>query len=261
MVRKRGRWGLPRLVKGLRVHKYFTDLIGSGHKIHLTLIDPDKPCDVERASKMMVEAGTDGFLIGGSLGVTPEDASSIAKILKEHGLPVIIFPGNLNCLTPEADAILFMILMNSLDPYYIIGAQVAGAPLVKKYGLEPLPTGYVVVYGGSAVAHVGRIVPIPEKKPEIIAAYALAAEMLGLKYFYIEAGSGAPKPVPPSFPRAAKTATQDLIIIVGGGIRDPDTARELALAGADIIVTGTIVEEDPEKAKKIIRAIKTISSR
>ncbi len=243
----------------MKVHDYIIEKLEK-KKLHFTLIDPDKGVsDIEKIAKQMHEAGTDAFLIGGSLGVTPEDASKIARILKETGLPVIIFPGNLNCLTPEAHAVFFMILMNSLDPYYLMGAQVAGAPIIKKYNLEPLPTGYIVVYHDTAVAHVGRIIPIPPSKPEIIAAYAMAGEMLGLKYLYIEGGSGAPKPVPYSFPTYAKKYS-NLIILVGGGIRDPETARQMAASGADIIVTGTIVEKDPDMAKKIIAAIKSVPS-
>lgn len=239
-----------------KVHDYIVEKLEK-EKLHFTLIDPDKGIDhVEKIGKQMYEAGTDAFLIGGSLGVTPEEASEVAKILKETGLPVIVFPGNINCLTPEADAVLYMILMNTMDPYYLIGAQLAGAPIIKKYGLEPLPTGYVVVYQETAVAHVGKIIPIPRNKPEIVAAYAMAGEMLGLKYLYIEGGSGAPVPVPYDFPKYAKKHS-NLIIIVGGGIRDPDVAKNMVKSGADIIVTGTIVEKDLRKAKKIISAIKS----
>ncbi len=240
-----------------KVHEYITSRIEKGEKLHFTLVDPDKSLDkIDKIAKDMVEAGTDAFLIGGSLAVTPEEASETAKTLKEYGLPVIVFPGNINCLTKEADAVLFLLLLNTTDIYYVIGAQLAGAPIIKKYGLEVLPTGYIVVYQDSAVAHVGRIVPIPVKKPEIIASYALMTEMLGLKYLYIEGGSGASHPVPTSFPRAAKKSTENLIVIVGGGIRSPEVARELALNGADIIVTGTIVEESMEKARKIVNALK-----
>ena len=243
----------------MSIHRYIVDRIESGEKLHFTLIDPDKPLEnIDRIAGEMVDAGTDAFLIGGSLGVTPEEASETAKTLKKHGVPVIIFPGNINCLTPEADAVLFMILLNSLDPYYLMGAQLAGAPIIRKYGLEPLPTGYLVVYGSSAVAHVGRVVPIPENKPEIAGAYALAAEMLGLKYLYIEGGSGVPEPVPPSFIAASRKASDKLVIIAGGGIRDPDTAKAVALAGADILVTGTIVEKDPDRAREIIRSFKSL---
>ncbi|MEM2579009.1 MAG: geranylgeranylglyceryl/heptaprenylglyceryl phosphate synthase [Desulfurococcaceae archaeon] len=244
-----------------RIHKYIVNKLKGEGKLHFTLIDPAKSIsDLEKISEEAASAGTDAFLVGGSLAVTPEEASSTARALKKHGLPIIVFPGNLNCLTPEADAVLFMTLMNSAEPYYIMGAQVQGAFLVKKYGLEALPTGYVVVYGSTAVAHVGRVIPIPENRPEIIAAYALAAEMMGMKYFYIEGGSGAPQPVPHTFPSIVKKYAKELVVIVGGGIREPEVASKIASAGADIIVTGTIVEEDYEKAVKIIKAIKAAPS-
>ncbi len=241
-----------------RVHEYIQGKLSNNEKLHFTLIDPDKiddPGKLEETVYKLVEAGTDGFLIGGSLAVTPDEASQTARILKKTGLPVIIFPGNINCLTPEADAVLFMILLNSLDPYYLIGAQVSAAPIIYKYGLETLPTGYLVVYGETAVAHVGRIHPLPQNKPEVALSYALAGEMLGLKYLYLEAGSGAPRPIPPAYPALIKKHTK-LTLIIGGGIKSPLIARELVLNGADIIVTGTIVEEDPEKAANIIKAIK-----
>lgn len=241
-----------------RVHEYLSSRVRSGEKLHFTLIDPDRVGSLEslrETAEKMVAAGTDAFLIGGSVGVTPEEAGNTAKALKEFGLPVIIFPSNLNCLTPFADAVLFMVLMNSMEPYYLMQAQVAAAPLIAKYGLETLPTGYLVIDQGTAVAHVGRVYPIPRNKPEIVVAYALAAEMLGIKYIYLEAGSGAPEPVPPSFPRAVKKYTK-LVTIVGGGVRSPEIARSLVEAGADIVVTGTIVEQDPGLAEKIVKAIK-----
>lgn len=241
-----------------KVHELLSSRVRSGEKLHFTLIDPDKVDSLEtlrEIARRMIDAGTDAFLIGGSVGVTPEEAGNTARVLKEFGLPVIIFPSNLNCLTPVADAVLFMTLMNSLEPYYLIQAQVSAAPLIAKYGLEPLPTGYLVVDQGTAVAHVGRIYPIPRNKPEVVAAYAMAAEMLGIKYLYLEAGSGAIEPVPPSFPRSVKKYTK-LITIVGGGIRSPEVATSLVEAGADIVVTGTIVEQDPILAEKIVRAVK-----
>jgi len=245
-----------------RVHEYIVKKVESGEKLHFTLIDPDRvrnPDDLEKLADTIKSYGTDAFLIGGSLGVTPEEADRVAKILKKTGLPVIIFPGNLNCITRYADAIMYMVLMNSLDPYYLIEAQVAAAPLVKKYGLEPLPTAYIVVYSGTAVAHVGRVNPIPVNKPEIVLAYAWAAEMLGMKYIYLEAGSGAPEPVPASLPKIVRENT-NLIIIVGGGIREPEVVVKLAESGADIVVTGTIAESDPEKLAAIIKALKSLST-
>lgn len=242
-----------------RVHEYITGKIARGEKLHFTLVDPDKPFTregLEKTAKLMAEAGTDAFLIGGSIGVTPEEAGEAAGVLKETGLPVIVFPGNINCLTPRADAVLFMVLMNSNEPYYLMMAQVAAAPLVKKYGLEPLPTGYIVVYPDTAVSHMGRVQPIPVGKPEVVLAYALAGEMMGFKYIYLEAGSGSQQTVPPSFPAIVKKYT-GLVTIVGGGIRSPEQAREMVKSGADVIVTGTIVEKDPELAVKIVKAVKS----
>ncbi|MEM2025510.1 MAG: geranylgeranylglyceryl/heptaprenylglyceryl phosphate synthase [Desulfurococcaceae archaeon] len=242
-----------------RVHGYITSRISGGGKLHLTLVDPEKSSDIERLeriSESMVAAGTDGFLVGGSLAVAPEEADLIVKALKKHNLPVVIFPGNINCLTPRADAVLFMVLMNSVEPYYLMQVQVLAAPLIAKYNLEALPTGYIVVGQDTAVAHVGRTYPIPRSKPEIVSAYAMAAEMLGFKYIYLEAGSGAHQPIPLEFPLAVKKYTK-LITIVGGGIRSPDVAEKLAKSGADIIVTGTIVERDPELAAKVIKALKS----
>ncbi|MCC6053574.1 MAG: geranylgeranylglyceryl/heptaprenylglyceryl phosphate synthase [Desulfurococcaceae archaeon] len=242
-----------------KVHEYIVSKIERGEKLHFTLVDPDRanPSDLEKVSKLLVDAGTDAFMIGGSLAVTPEEATLVARILREHGLPVIVFPGNLNCLTPQADAVLFMILMNSLEPYYLIQAHVQAAPIIAKYRLEPLPTAYLVIGLDTAVAHVGRVHPIPRDKPEIVVAYALAAEMLGLKYIYLEAGSGAKEPLSPVLPQFVKKYTR-LVTIVGGGIRSPEVARELAKHGADIVVTGTILEESVDLASTIIRAIKEI---
>ena len=242
-----------------RVHEYIKSKLSSGEKLHFALIDPEKIVNLEEldtiASKL-VEAGTDGFLVGGSLAITPEEANTITNILKRHGVPVIVFPGNINCLTPHADAVLFMTLMNTMEPYYLMQIQVIAAPLIAKYKLETLPTGYIIVDQDTTVAHIARAYPLPRNKPEIIIAYALAAEMLGLKYIYLEAGSGAKEPIPAEFPRVVKENTK-LITIVGGGIRTPEIASNLASSGADIIVTGTIIEKDPKLAIDIIKAIKS----
>ena len=245
-----------------RVHEYIKSRVGTGEKLHFTLIDPDKATDLvklEEISEKMVEAGTDAFLVGGSLGITHEEADLVVSTLKKRGLPVVIFPGNINCLSRYADAVLFMVLLNTLEPYYLMQIQVIAAPIIAKYGLETLPTGYLVVDQDTAVAHVGRVYPVPRNKPELVVAYALATEMMGLKYIYLEAGSGAQQPIPLEFPRVIKQHT-DLTVIVGGGIRDPESARKLAEAGADIIVTGTIVEKDPDLAARIIKAIKETTS-
>lgn len=232
-------------------------------RLHFTLIDPEKT-DEKRAytlAKAARDAGTDAILVGGSLGVSEPNLTRVVVACKKVGLPVILFPGNINGLTPKADAVLFLYLMNSDDPYFIVGAQVQAAPIILKMGLETIPTAYIIVgYGGTA-GYVGRARPIPYDKPELVASYALAAAMMGAKAIYLEAGSGAPKPVPVEAIRLSKKMLEaygsDALLIVGGGVKDSDYARKLAEAGADVLVTGTIVEEDPGKLASIISAFKS----
>ncbi|MEM2021726.1 MAG: geranylgeranylglyceryl/heptaprenylglyceryl phosphate synthase [Zestosphaera sp.] len=241
------------------VDNYLRGRVSSGEKLHLTLLDPDKVNDlglVDRTVEAMVSEGTDAFLVGGSIGVSERDVDALTTALKKWGLPVILFPGNVSGISRHADAILFMSLMNSDDPYFIVGAQVLGAPVVAKYGIEALPTGYVIVGYGGAAGYVGRARPIPYDRPELGAAYVLASRFLGKRYVYLEAGSGAPEPIPPKFIKAASRVKGDLILIVGGGIRSYEQAREVVSSGADAVVTGTVVEESPERAREVVRAVK-----
>lgn len=243
-----------------RVYSYIKSEIDRGAKLHFSLIDPEKVSDtseLHKILKMVIDAGTDALLIGGSLQVFSEDVTSIVKSVDDYNKPSILFPGSIAGLSPYADAILFISLLNSDDPYFIVGAQVYAAPLVKRFKLEVLPTGYIIVSDWpSSVSIMGRARPIPLKKPEIGAAYALAARYMGMRFVYLEAGSGAPNSIPPSFVKVVKSCIDDTILIVGGGIRDPEVARDLTKAGADIIVTGTIIEENVDKALDIIRSIK-----
>lgn len=244
-----------------RVSKYIRDRLREGLTLHFTLIDPAKIPSLESAeniAKALVDAGTDCLMIGGSLGVSERDVDEVAIGLKKFGLPLIAFPGNISGLSKYVDAVLFMSLLNSEDPYFIVGAQVAGAVVVAKYGIEALPTGYIIVGHGGTAGYVGKARPVPYEKPELVVAYALAAYMLGMNYIYLEAGSGAPQPVPPESVRLVKAALPSAVIIVGGGIRDPDIATQLARAGADVIVTGNVVEDDLEKAVRIVKAVKTV---
>ncbi|MCE4618367.1 MAG: geranylgeranylglyceryl/heptaprenylglyceryl phosphate synthase [Desulfurococcales archaeon] len=232
------------------------------NRIHFTLIDPDKddPEEAYRRASIARDAGTDVILIGGSTGVHEPTLSETVRRVKSLGLPVILFPGNLNGLTPEADAVFFMVLLNSMDPYYLTGVQVQAAPIVLRMGLEPIPTSYIIVGYGGAAGYIGRAKPIPYEHPELVAIHALAGAMMGSKVIYLEAGSGAPKPVPPEAVMYSKKLLQasglDPILIVGGGVRDPETARALARAGANGLVTGTLAEEDPSKLAMVIEAFK-----
>jgi phosphoglycerol geranylgeranyltransferase len=152
-----------------------------------------------------------------------------------------------------------MSLLNSVDPYFLIGAQILGAPLVKKYGLEPLSMGYIIVGEGGTAGIVGKAISVPYSKPELAVAHALAGQYLGMRFIYLEGGSGAKRPVPPEMIHAVKKML-DIPLIVGGGIRSKDQAIAAATAGADIIVTGNVTEtlDSRQKIDEIISAIKTV---
>ena len=222
-------------------------------KIHFTLLDPDEqsPEEALLIAEAAIEGGTDGIMIGGST-VNNEDVDATCKLLSENiAVPIILFPGNINSVSRYADAIFFMSYLNSNNPYWILGAQSLAANNVKKTGIDVLPMGYMVVEPGGTVGWVGDAKLVPRNKPKIPAAYAMAAELLGMRFFYLEAGSGADKPIPKEMIAYCKKATDNMVIIVGGGIRDGESALIAAKSGADIIVTGTIVEETDDVTSKI----------
>lgn len=226
---------------------------------HFTLIDPDKSIDYLKIARQALEAGTDGILVGGSLGIRESQMSKVVRDIKSiSNVPVVIFPGSPTQLTEEADAVLFLSVLNSLDPYFIVGAQVQGAVLLAKHypTLEVISTAYIIVGDGGAAGYVSMSKPIPLTRPDIVAAYALAAHYIGFKAVYVEAGSGASHPPTPEMVRAAR-AVFPRVLIVGGGIRSGEAAAQIAREKPNVIVTGTIAEERPEKLKEIIRAIKS----
>ena len=245
-----------------KVEAYLLEELKRNGKIQITLIDPEK-VEVDTASNTAVETeslGSSAIMVGSSTLTSPTKLDEIVQSIKKAvSIPVILFPNNITGISKYADAIWFMSLLNSSDPYYIIGAQMLGAPLVRKYGIEPIPMGYIVVGDDSAVGVVGQVKAIPRNKPELAAAYALAAQYLGMRFVYLEAGSGAKEPVPREMVNLTKRYV-DVPLIEGGGIKTGDQARMIAEAGADIIVTGTITEDPKAKCglQDIIRSIRTV---
>jgi len=226
---------------------------------HFTLIDPDKSVDYLRIAKLALDAGTDGILVGGSLGIRESQMAQVVRDIKTIAhVPVVLFPGSLTQLTEEADGVLFLSVLNSLDPYFIVGAQVQGAVLLAKHfpRLEAISTAYILVGDGGAAGFVSMSRPISYTRPDIAAAYALAASYIGFKAVYLEAGSGAPQPAPPEMVRAVRKAFPR-ILIVGGGIRSGEAASAVAREKPNVIVTGTLAEERPEKLGEIVKAIKS----
>ena len=226
----------------------------------MTLLDPDKQSAAEagRIAADAAKSGTDAIMIGGSTGVTQDKVDATVLAIKAAAkVPTILFPASAANLSRHADALYFMSLLNSRNPRLIVGEQRRAAPLVKKWGLETIPMAYLVVEPGMRAGEVGQADPIPRSRPEDAVEYALAAQMLGMKLVYLEAGSGAPEPVPAPMIRAVREAL-DIPLVVGGGIRTADAAATVARAGADIVVTGTIVEraKDGETLRRIIQAVK-----
>ncbi|AMQ17667.1 geranylgeranylglyceryl/heptaprenylglyceryl phosphate synthase [Thermococcus peptonophilus] len=234
-------------------------------KLHFFLLDPDdvSPELAGELARISEEVGVDAIMVGGSTGAEGEVLDSVVRAIKESSnLPVILFPGSHGGISKYADAIFFMSLLNSRNPFFITGAQALGAFQVKRYGIEPIPMAYLIIEPGETVGWVGDAKPIPRHKPKIAAAYALAGQYLGMRLVYLEAGSGAPQPVPPEMIGLVKRVI-DVPLIVGGGIRTGEQARAAVKAGADIIVTGTAIEKAGsverarEKLEELNRGVKS----
>lgn len=244
----------------MSVREYLDKIISRKGSAHLTLIDPDEQ-DPEKAGRMASSAesaGTDGIMVGGSTSAEGKVLDeTVAEIKSETDIPTILFPANAGGVSEGADAIFFMSLLNSKDPLFIIRAQKEGAPLVKRFGLEPISMAYLIVEPGGAVGKVGKADLIPRRDTETAVSYSIASQYLGMESIYLEAGSGAEKPIPVEMVQEVREAV-DSILIVGGGISSPELAEERVEAGVDIIVTGTLVEEAGEfqKIESLIDAMK-----
>jgi phosphoglycerol geranylgeranyltransferase len=195
-------------------------------------------------------------MVGGSTNVTQENLdSTVLSIKRGSNLPVICFPSGAHAISRHTDAIYFMSMLNSRNVKNVIGEQVMGAPTVRKLGLEPISMGYLIVEPGMKVGEVGQADPVPRSRPDIAVAYGLAAQYLGMGFLYLEAGSGAPEPVPDAMIREVKKHVS-IPLIIGGGIRTPEDATMIKNAGANAIVTGTIVEDRDfgRRLEEVIRA-------
>lgn len=226
--------------------------------IHLALIDPEKTArNLAETCRALEQLGTTAVMVGGSTIASSEELDQVIRSIKDScSLPTILFPNGLSGISRFADAIFFMSLLNSSQTHYITGAQAEGAPVVKRFKLEPIPLGYILVGDSTtAVSSVGDAELIPYSKPETAASYALAAQYLGMRFVYLEAGSGAGKPVDSLMVRRVSSELE-IPLIVGGGIRTPKQAQELARAGASAIVTGTVLErEGTSQVARIVAAL------
>lgn len=245
------------------VKEYIAEKLKSG-TMHITLLDPDPAkLTIENAkaiAKRLQKAGTDAFLIGGSTGVTTESLSAITVAVREAtGLPTIYFPSDVHAISDEVDAMFFMSIVNSKNVKYITHYHAKAAPYIKMLGIQTIPMAYIIVSPGMTVGRVAEADLIARDDVERAAGFAIASELMGMKLVYLEAGSGADQPVPPEMIETVKMNI-GVPLIVGGGIRTPEAAAAAREAGADIIITGTFVEQcsDDTLLTAVVKAAKGI---
>lgn len=219
----------------------------AGGPVHMTLLDPASlaPEDGAEVAAEAARLGTHAFMVGGSTDVDSANLDRLVKEVKSRtSLPVILFPSSGSAFTPRVDAVWFMSMLNSRNPRFIIGEQALGAPVLRSLGIEAIPMAYLIVEPGMTVGKVSEaeVLPRTGAGAELAARYALAAEMFGMRVVYLEAGSGAPEPVPVEMvARVAETVT--IPLVVGGGLRSGRDAADRLRAGAKVLVTGTIAEQ------------------
>jgi phosphoglycerol geranylgeranyltransferase len=218
----------------------------------LVLLDPDR-LPTERLADMAQKCAqneVDALLVGSSLLLSLRFQEALEKIKKRIQLPLIIFPGNMSQISGHADAILYLSLISGRSPQHLIEQQVRAAPLIKEIGIEPISTGYLLVESGrlTSVQYMSGTLPIPRDKPDIAKAHALAAQYLGMKLLFMDAGSGAQQTVPDEMIQAV-AAYVSLPVVVGGGIREPLVAQEKIRAGANFVVVGNAFEAGGEAGR------------
>ena len=247
-------------------HQLYANLLEAqqtGQKQLAVLLDPDKlPAErLEQTIALAVEHGVDYFFIGGSLVVNNRLDSVLAGIRKQCSIPLVLFPGSSFQLSYQADALLFLSLISGRNPELLIGQHVISAPYLKMSPLEIISTGYMLIDGGvqTAVQYMSNTYPIPSHKNDIAACTAIAGELLGLKMIYLDAGSGARHPVPVSMIEAVRAAI-NIPLLVGGGIRDPEKVVENFKAGADLLVVGNAIEQDPGLMAELAAAVRDVNA-
>lgn len=226
------------------IEKKLVEEIAKEGPICFSLLDSEdlSPKAAANLASRAEKCGVSALLVGGSTAIDQLELEKVVRAIKRSvKVPVILFPGNVTGVAPSADAILFGSLLNSDNPYFITEAQALGALAVRKHGLEAIPMGYIVVGQGGAIGFVGHARGIPPGKPNLAAMYALAAQYMGMRFVYLEAGSGVTSQVSSAVVKAVRKVFSGTLV-VGGGIRDAESAGNIAKSGADVIVVGTLLE-------------------
>ena len=241
-----------------RIYHSLTEKKLQGKKSFAVLIDPDKVNDdnLGQLVELAIASHVDYFFVGGSLVVSNYLDECVQLIKKSCSIPVVLFPGSPSQISKYADSLLYLSLISGRNPELLIGQHVVSAPIVKQSGLEIMPTGYMVIDGGAptTVSYISNAAPLPSDKNEIAMCTAMAGEMLGMKLIYMDAGSGAQKPISESMIKKVSQCI-DVPLIIGGGITTPEKAYLNCKAGADVIVVGNAIEKDSSLIKEMAYAV------
>ncbi len=246
-----------------KLHQSLQRAKDQGEKKFVVLIDPDKVKlgQMDQILELAAMAKVDYFFIGGSLIVNNMLDHCLQRIREVCNIPMILFPGNSFQLSYKADGILFLSLISGRNADLLIGNHVLAAPYLKMSPLEIMPTGYMLIDGGveTTVSYISNTRPVPSSKDDVALCTAIAGEMLGLKFIYMDAGSGAKNPISTSMIETVSSGLK-VPLIIGGGIRTPEQAVEKAKAGADVIVVGNAIEKDPNLIIEMSNAIHSINA-
>jgi putative glycerol-1-phosphate prenyltransferase len=241
-----------------RLYQQLVTKKANGQKSFAVLIDPDKvdAASIDQLTQLATTAKVDYLLVGGSLVISNHLDNVVQQIKAQCSIPVILFPGSPSQISVYADALLYLSLISGRNPELLIGQHVISAAAVKQSGLEIMSTGYMVIDGGAptTVSYISNASPIPADKNEIAMCTAMAGEMLGMKLIYMDAGSGARRPITESMIQKV-AAVIEAPLIIGGGITTPEKAYLNCKAGADVIVVGNAIEKDPSLIKEMSDAV------
>ena len=233
----------------------------NGKKSFAVLIDPDKVNDAKmhQLIQLAVAAKVDYFLVGGSMVISNYLDECVQTIKQNCSIPVLLFPGSSTQVSKYADALLYLSLISGRNPELLIGQHVVSAPSIKQSGLEIISTGYMVIDGGAptTVSYISNATPLPADKNEIAMCTAMAGEMLGMKLIYMDAGSGAKRPITESMIEKVANCIE-VPLIIGGGVTDPEKAYLNCKSGADIIVVGNAIEKDESLIMQMASAVHSV---
>lgn len=237
-----------------------------GIKSLALLIDPekiDKQPSLDLLNDLSHGLQIDFFFVGGSLVDTIRLDQCLRRLkeVNKGNVPIVLFPGSVMQISEEADAILFLSLISGRNPDLLIGQHVLAAPTLSKSNLEILPVGYMLVNGGvgTSVEYMSQTIPIPHNKPDIAVATAMAGKYLGLPLFYLDAGSGAERPVSQKMIKAV-TSQVNCPLLVGGGIRSLQKAKDAWNSGADVLIIGNGAEKNPSLITEVLQYAKFYNS-